>query len=565
MKFSEMIYKRPDFEAVKTELRAKLESFKNAKNADEQIKCLDEINAIRNNIDTQAELSNIRHSINNNDEFYSKENDYWDEYGPLYANETTNLAKAILDSPFLDDLKKKYPKQLFTLLENSVKSFDECIIEDLQEENKLSTQYNRIRATAQIEFEGKKYTLPGLAVFLENPDRATRKRACKAIVGFYESHEQEIDEIYDGLVKIRDKIAKKLGFKNFVELGYVRMNRSDYNADDVACYRRQILETVTPMAHGIVENQRKRLGYDEMFSYDLNYNFVSGMPKPQGSPEWIIENGRKMYSELSPETKEFFTMMADNELMDLVSKDGKEGGGYTTYITDYKSPFIFSNFNGTAGDLEVLTHEAGHAFQVYSSRDITIPECMWPTYESCEIHSMSMEFFTYPWMKNFFGPDTDKYLYNHLTGTVMFLPYGVLVDHFQHEVYEHPEMSPAERKATWRKLEKMYMPWKKYDEADLYERGGWWFQQLHIFDMPFYYIDYTLAQVCAHQFFGKMNKDFDAAWKDYLHLCKLGGTQSFLGLVKEANLKSPFVDGTVAAAMEVVKAKIEEFSKGNIQ
>lgn len=565
MKFSEMTYKRPDFETVKTEIRAKLDAFKNAKNAEEQIRCLDEINAIRNDLDTQSVLAEIRHSINNNDEFYTKENDYWDEYSPLYANETTNLAKAILASPFLDELKKKYPKQLFTLLENSVKSFDECIIEDLQEENKLSTQYNRIRATAQIEFDGKKYTIPGLAVFLENPDRATRKRASIALAGFYASHEQEIDEIYDKLVKVRDKIAKKLGFKNFVELGYVRMNRSDYNADDVACYRRQILETVTPMASEIVENQRKRLGYDKIYSYDLNYKFASGTPKPQGSPEWIIENGKKMYSELSPETKEFFTMMVDNDLMDLVSKEGKEGGGYTTYITGYKSPFIFSNFNGTAGDLEVLTHEAGHAFQVYSSRDITIPECLWPTYESCEIHSMSMEFFTYPWMKNFFGKDTDKYLYDHLTGTVTFLPYGVLVDHFQHEVYEHPEMSPAERKATWHKLEGMYMPWKKYDGADLFERGGWWFQQLHIFNRPFYYIDYTLAQICAHQFFGKINKDFNAAWKDYLHLCKLGGTQSFLGLVKEANLKSPFEEGTVAAAMEVVKAKIEEFSKGDIQ
>jgi M3 family oligoendopeptidase len=565
MKFSEMTYKRPDFETVKTEIRAKLDAFKNAKNAEEQIRCLDEINAIRSNIDTQSVLVEIRHSINNNDEFYNKENDYWDEYGPLYANETTNLAKAILASPFLDELKKKYPKQLFTLLENSVKSFDECIIEDLQEENKLSSKYDRIRAIAQIEFDGKKYTIPGLQVFLEHPDRATRKRASIALAGFYASHEQEIDEIYDGLVKVRDKIAKKLGFKNFVELGYVRMNRSDYNADDVACYRRQILETVTPMATEIVENQRKRLGYDKIYSYDLNYKFASGTPRPQGSPEWIVENGRKMYSELSPETKEFFTMMVDNDLMDLVTKDGKQGGGYTTYITDYKSPFIFSNFNGTAGDLEVLTHEAGHAFQVYSSRDITIPECIWPTYESCEIHSMSMEFFTYPWMKNFFVQDTDKYLYDHLTGTVTFLPYGVLVDHFQHEVYEHPEMSPAERKATWHKLEGMYMPWKHYDGADLFERGGWWFQQGHIFDSPFYYIDYTLAQICAHQFFGKINKDFNAAWKDYLHLCKLGGTQSFLGLVKEANLKSPFEEGTVAAAMEVVKAKIEEFSKGDIQ
>ncbi|MCR4939163.1 MAG: M3 family oligoendopeptidase [Treponemataceae bacterium] len=564
MKFSEMPYKRPDFEACKTELRSKIEAFKNAENAEEQIRCIDEINVLHNHIETQAELSNIRHSINNKDEFYEKENDYWDEYGPLYENESQALAKTILASPFLEELKKKYPEQYFSILEMDIKSFDQCVIEDMQEENKLASKYNRIRATAQIDFDGKTYTLPKLAVFLEDPDRSVRKRAAKAICDFYGSHEQEIDEIYDKLVKVRDKIAKKLGFKNFVELGYVRMKRSDYNASDVAGYRRQILDIVTPMAQELVEEQRKRLGYETIYDYDLDYKFASGTPKPQGSPEWIVEKGRKMYSELSPETDEFFTMMADNELLDLVSKDGKEGGGYTTFITDYKSPFIFSNFNGTSGDIEVLTHEAGHAFQVYCSRNITLPECIWPTYESCEIHSMSMEFFTYPWMKNFFGKDTDKFYYDHLAGTVRFLPYGVLVDHFQHEVYEHPEMTPAERKATWRMLEKMYMPWKKYDDEDLYERGGWWFKQLHIFNSPFYYIDYTLAQVCAQQFFGKMNKDFKEAWKDYLHLCQLGGTQSFLGLVKEAKLKNPFEEGTVAATMGVVKEKLAEFAKGDI-
>ena len=562
MKFSEMTYKRPDFENYKKEIRAKIDAFKNAKTAEEQIRFLDEINVLRNEIDTQQELSSIRHSINNEDEFYNKENDYWDEYGPMYTNETVCLAKTILESQFLDELKNKYPKQYFTLLENSIKSFNETIIEDLQEENKLASKYNKIRATAQIDFDGKKCTLPELSVYRESPDRDIRKKAESAFSAFYEEHENEIDDIYDQLVKTRARIAKKLGFNNFVELGYVRMNRSDYNADDVAKYRRQILETVTPMANEIYEAQKKRFGYETMYSYDLGFKFASGMPKPQGSPEWIVENGVKMYSELSPESKEFFTFMADNELLDLVSKKGKEGGGYTTYIPDYKAPFIFSNFVGNAGDIEVLTHEAGHAFQVYCSKDISLPECIWPTYESCEIHSMSMEFFTYPWMKNFFGDDIDKYLYDHLTGTVTFLPYGVLVDHFRHEVYAHPEMTPAERKAAWRKLEKMYMPWKNYDEGcELFERGGWWYQQLHIFNDPFYYIDYTLAQVCAHQFFVKLSRDFDSAWKDYLHLCKLGGTQSFLGLVKEAKLKNPFADGTVAETMVEIKKKLEEFSK----
>ena len=236
MKFSEMTYKRPDFENYKKEIRAKIDAFKSAKNAEEQIRLLDEINVLRNEIDTQNQLSSIRHSINNNDEFYNKENDYWDEYSPLYTNEIVCLAKTILESPFLDELKKKYPKQYFTLLEDSIKSFNETIIEDLQEENKYASKYNKIRAIAQIDFDGKKCTLPKLSVYLENPDREIRKKAAAAIAGFYESHEAEIDEIYDQLVKIRTRIAKKLGYKNFVELGYIRMHRSDYNANDVANY-----------------------------------------------------------------------------------------------------------------------------------------------------------------------------------------------------------------------------------------------------------------------------------------------------------------------------------------
>lgn len=565
MKFSEFPYKRPDFESFQKEMRSNLETFKNAKSAQEQIECLDKINVLRNMVSTQGTLSSIRHSINNNDEFYNAENDYWDEYGPLYQNEESELAKTILASSFIDELKAHYPTQFFTLLECSVKSFDECLIEDMQEENKLVSRYNRIKATAQIEFEGKTYTLPELGPLALSNDRDLRRRANEAAIGYYEKYEAEIDEIYDSLVKVRDRMAKKLGFKNYIELGYLKMCRSDYNADMVANYRKQILEFVTPAVAKLLEEQRERLGYETLHYYDESYEFESGMPKPQGSPEWILENGTKMYHELSKETSEFFDFMMGNELMDLLSKPGKEGGGYCTFMPDFQAPFIFSNFNGTSGDIDVLTHEAGHAFQIFSSRSIAIPDLQWPTMESCEIHSMSMEFFTYPWMKLFFKDDVDKYYYHHLTGTLRFLPYGVLVDHFQHEVYEHPEYTPAQRKETWRRLEKMYLPFKNYEGADFYERGNWWFKQGHIFASPFYYIDYTLAQVCALQFFAKLNDNYEEAWKDYLHLCKQGGTKSFLGLVKEANLDNPFVDGCISKTMEKIQPKIDEFSKGNIK
>ena len=278
---------------------------------------------------------------------------------------------------------------------------------------------------------------------------------------------------------------------------------------------------------------------------------------PHGEPEWILEQGVRMYDELSPETKEFFDMMVEKDLLDLVNKDGKQGGGYCTYINDYKVPFIFSNFNGTSGDIDVLTHEVGHAFQVYKSRHIEIPELAFPTYESCEIHSMSMEFFCWPWMDLFFKEDVDKYKYSHLAGAITFIPYGVLVDEYQHFVYDNPTATKEERKAEWRRLEKQYLPHKDYEGCDFLERGGWWHQQGHVFGNPFYYIDYTLAQICALQFWKRMNNNDEKAWTDYLALCDVGGSKSFVELVKVGNLKSPFEDGCVGSVIADIKAWLD--------
>ncbi|MEM1216378.1 MAG: M3 family oligoendopeptidase, partial [Bacteroidota bacterium] len=362
----------------------------------------------------------------------------------------------------------------------------------------------------------------------------------------------EIERIFDELVQVRHRIAQKLGFDNFVELGYARMLRTDYNARDVAGYREQIRQHIVPLATQLYEQQRQRLGIDELKFYDEALRFPNGNAQPQGDPEWIITQAVQMYRELSPETDAFFTLMRKQGLMDLVSRDGKATGGYCTFIPGEKVPFIFSNFNGTSGDIDVLTHEAGHAFQVYSSRDVAISEYNWPTYEACEIHSMSMEFFTWPWMELFFQDEVKRYRYGHLAGAITFLPYGVAVDEFQHFVYENPAATPAERNAAWKNIEAKYLPQRNYDGIQLLEEGGFWQRQTHIFGMPFYYIDYTLAQICAFQFWQKDRKDHATAWADYLRLCQAGGSQSFLGLVELANLESPFAEGCVARAAAAV-------------
>lgn len=535
-----MTYTRPDLKASESEFDSLLKEFKSSETFEEQNSAMGKINALRNNIETMEALSYIRYTINTEDKFYEEERAYFDKNLPIYEGMKFKYYEALVNSRFRKQLEENWGKQIFTLAELSLKTFSPEVIEDLQLENKLVTDYVKLLASAKIMFQGEERTLAQMVPFQQSRDRAVRKSASDARYNFFRENEEKFDDIYDSLVKVRTTIAKKLGFNNFIELAYARMRRSDYNPEMVAGFRKQVLDYIVPVAVKLKERQRKRLGLDSLMYYDDKYNFNTGNAVPKGTPEYIVDCGKKMYSELSPDTEEFFNFMTENNLLDLLSKKGKASGGYSTFLYAYKAPFIFANFNGTAGDVNVLTHEAGHAFQMYKSRGFNLPEYAFATYEACEIHSMSMEFFTWPWMELFFKEDSDKYKFSHLAEAVTFIPYGVSVDEFQHFVYGNPDASPADRKKAWRDIEKKYMPYLNYEGCDFLERGGYWFQQRHIFEMPFYYIDYTLAQICALQFWKKSCENRDNAWKDYLTLCKAGGSQSFLELVKLAGLVSPF-------------------------
>lgn len=549
MKFDDYRYERPDVKQFKQDFNALLKDLNDTSPLEVQKASITAINKLRNTFDTMQTLVSVRHSINTTDEFYKAEQEFMDEVGPVVQEYITDYYKALVHSKYRAEFEQEWGAQLLQLAEVSLRTFSPKIIEDLQLENKLSTEYSQLIASAKILFEGEERTLPQLAPFELSTDRDMRKSASEARFGFMSEHEAEFDRIYDELVKVRDRIAKKLGYSNFVQLGYDRMMRTDYNAEMVANFRKQVLEYIVPVSQQLKKRQTERLGLDELKYYDENFSFKTGNATPKGDPDWIVANGKKMYKELSPETDEFFTFMLDNNLVDLVSKKGKQGGGYCTYFSQYKAPFIFSNFNGTSGDIDVLTHEVGHAFQVYESRNIDVPEYAFPTYEACEIHSMSMEFFAWPWMNLFFEEDADKYRFNHLSDSLQFIPYGVSVDEFQHFVYSNPEATPAERKQAWREIEKKYLPHRNYEGNTYLEQGGFWHKQGHIFASPFYYIDYTLAQLCAFQFWKRSNEDFKSAWSDYLELCQAGGSKSFIKLVELAGLTSPFEDGCISSVI----------------
>ncbi|AKL94775.1 oligoendopeptidase F [Clostridium aceticum] len=562
--FKDYQYKRPDMEKLQKEFESLLNEFDSASSFSIQDCIMKEINVLRSQFETMEALVHIRHTIDTTNEYYEKENDFIDEVKPIYEGLINKYYQSLTTSKYKNQLEDKWGQQLFRIAEIQLKTFSDEVIQDLQQENKLTSQYTKLRASAKIMFEGEERNLSQMIPFMESKDRAVRKLAQEAVSDFFVEKEEEFDEIYDGLVKVRTNIAKKLGYENFVALGYARLTRSDYDAKMVANYRKQVLADLVPVATKLKERQAKRLQLDTLKYYDESLEFLTGNAFPKGDPDWIIQQGKRMYRELSPQTDEFFTYMLEKELLDLVAKKGKAGGGYCTYLSKYKSPFIFSNFNGTSGDVDVLTHEAGHAFQVYSSRNYEVPEYIWPTLEACEIHSMSMEFFAWPWMDLFFKEDVTKYKFSHLSGALLFIPYGVLVDEFQHWVYENPEATPAARKATWREIEKKYLPHRDYEENDFLHRGGFWFRQGHIFGNPFYYIDYTLAQVCAFQFWVKAQENKEKVWEDYLNLCKAGGSKSFLELVELASLRNPFEDDCIKSIIPAITKWLDSIEDINL-
>lgn len=562
MKFKDYKYERLNYEDIEKDYTNLLNELKSANDVETFKDVFKRINNYRSHLQTMMTLCSIRHSIDTSDSFYDEENDYWDNTSPRIQVFENEFFITCLNVPFRNELN--IPDVFFKLAEFSLKSFSPEIIEDLQEENKLASEYGKLKASAKIEYNGETYNLASIGPLLKDNNRQTRKEAMKAYMKFFEDNEEKFDDIYDKLVKVRDKMAKKLGYKSFIELGYVRMNRFDYDEKMVANYRKQVLNDIVPLANKIYANQARRIGVDKLEAYDLDFEFNSGNPKPIGDEKVLVDAALKMYKEMSKETGEYFQTMVDNELFDLTTKPNKQMGGYCTELPDFKVPFIFSNFNGSDGDVNVLTHEAGHGFQSYMSmKEIDIPDLVFPTYESCEIHSMSMEFFAFPWLESFFGKDVDKYKLLQLAGTLTFLPYGCLVDHFQHEVYRNPNMTPKERKETWRNLEKQYKPYISYDEFPLLERGGYFYRQGHIFESPFYYIDYTLAQVCALQFYKRMLDNDPKAFEDYLRLCKVGGTYSFVGLVKLANLKSPFEDSCLKDVAMVMDKELDKMNMKN--
>ncbi len=562
--FSKIEYIRPNFEEIKafyTDINARLlkaSSFAEVK------ACIAAEEEYSSHFNTMATIVEIRHTVDTSDEFYKAEQEYISHSYPEIMPYAQAFNEGLLQSPFRKQIDEEYGAQFLKTAELSKKSFCEANIPLMQEENELTNRYQRLTAACKISFDGKEHNLYGILKYFSDGDREVRKAAAKKYAEFFEANDEELGGIFDRLVKIRHQMGLNMGFSNFVPLGYMQQGRMDYGEKEVASFRAQVLEELVPVCERLYKAQAKRIGVEKIRFYDEQLIFPEGNAVPIGTTAELVEKAGAMYHDMSPETGEFIDFMIEHELMDLENKPSKAATGYMTTLSDYKAPFVYSCFNGTTGDVDVLTHEMGHAFAGYMAMKTQPLQALWgePT-DIAEIHSMSMEQFAYPYAELFFGDKAEHYRFQHLQEALTFVPFGVAVDEFQHIVYENPEMTPAERTAAWRALEKKYMPWRDYGEDnEFFEKGGWWYHKLHIFHYPFYYINYTLTTMGAMEFKKKHATDKAACWEDYMTLCRLGGSLGYLDTLRAAKLAIPFEKGgvkrAVSYAVDILNKKLEE-------
>ena len=561
-KFSEIPYVRPDLTAYREALPAYVEQIRNAASWPELKALWLAQSDKRLAVMTARSIASIRNTVDTTDPYYEAEMRYFNTEMPAISLLEKQAEAALLASPFVGNFEKEFGSILIQNMKSSQRFADERLVPMQIRESELTQMYSKASATAVTDFRGQKCNFYGLLKAMQSTDRETRREAFVAWADLYAQVAPELDAIYDEMVQLRTKMAHTLGFETYTEMAYLQRRRFDYTAADVEKFHQQVKDVITPACARLFEAQRQRLGVDKLHWYDEALVFPEGNADPEGTKDELLAKAQQMYRELSPETSEFFDFMMQYDLFDLETKPGKRPGGYCTSLPSYKAPFIFSNFNGTNADMQVLTHEAGHAFEAFvASRRMPLPELAHSTSEINEIHSMAMEHFTYPWMERFFGDKTTQYLYDHLWGALNVLPYMCCVDEYQHRVYDNPSMTAMDRRAVWHELEQAYMPWRDYDGNEFLEGGGFWMQKQHIFLYPFYYIEYALAQICAFQFYLRMKQDRPAAWADYLRLCQAGGSLGYFDLLKLAKLDNPFAEGTVEKAVSAVLASIDELEK----
>ncbi len=469
---------------------------------------------------------------------------------PAVEHGNAAMLDAFLKSRYRTAVGELYGPYLIQALITSVEPLAPINSKLRVQTDDLADQYQKLASSGEVTIQGKTMTLSRARGMQSDSNPEIRKEAWMKYRGWFLEHHDEFAEIFDKMVKLRDQMGRNLGHDNFIPLGYLGMRRTDYGPEQAKVFRDSIREHASPLLERLYHEQAAALGTPTLKPWDAGYHPEYSLPTGIAPVDKQLENAQQLFDEISPRLGAHFSRMRREGLIDLENRKGKQPGAFCTSMPDEGRVAIFCNSTGDEGDVGTLVHEMGHAFQAWESQKIEAVDLQWPTSDGAEIHSMGMEFLSMPHLSWFFKPDDAlKFRRHHLADVVMLMCYIAVVDEFQHWVYQNPNVTPAERDQAWNMIWDSYIRGIDFSGMEEYKYARW-YPQSHIFQTPFYYIDYAIAQTAAMQL-GMMNEvNPEKALDTYLKLCELGGTEGILNIFKSAGLMSPFDPNTMPHLMD---------------
>lgn len=498
----------------------------------------------------------------------TKKNDFLnfvENIRPKLSKFSDKLNRRIAEHPSVGDLPDRYDLMIRGI-KSDIDIFREENIPLGVEQTKLVTKAQGITGGMTVEFEGEERTFPEMKAFLESNNRSMREKAWKSMVSRWMNDSEELSEIFDELIKIRHEIAKNAGFDSYTNYMFKAMHRFDYTVEDCLTFHNSIEKVCMPIVREINEKRRSSFNLEILSPWDVNEKSGSGPDiegknplRPFDNVGEMVQKLSELFHKMSRDLGNKFDKLVEMDTLDLETRKGKAPGGYQYYLEKSRVPFIFMNAAGLQGDLETMIHESGHAFHsLYCGHLDLIDERNYPI-EFAEVASMSMELLTQDEWKIFYDNDDEvnRAILSHLEGVVFLLPWIATIDAFQHWIYANPNHTREERTEYWLSLRDRFgskMDWK--DNEDFRELS--WQQQGHLFGVPFYYIEYGIAQLGALQLWQTHRKSPEKALKDYENAMKLGNTKILPELFAAAELKLGFDEKHVDSLINEVKTAMAE-------
>ncbi len=471
------------------------------------------------------------------------------------------LNKKALENPFLDDLKDAGFSIMIRGMKKSVELFREENIPIETQIQTKQTDYQALTAAMTVTINGEELTLPKAADLLKSPTRKVRKEAWTKIAERrYQDHEK-LDNLFNELRDLRHQLALNAGFINFRDYMFAAMGRFDYTPQDCFNFHEAVAETVVPLVDEMAKARRNKLNINNLRPWDLKVN-PDGKPalKPFNNGEDLLDKTVECFQKIDPKLADYIRIMRRMGHFDVEARKGKAPGGYNYPLEEIGVPFIFMNATSSLRDVVTMVHEGGHAIHSFAVRDLPINAFRNPTSEVAELASMSMELISMEHWGVFFENEEDlkRAKIEHLEDILEVLPWIATVDKFQHWIYENPNHSIEERQTQWLKTVEQFSDsstsWKGLERFKRYT----WQRQLHIYEVPFYYIEYGMAQLGAISVWRNYKKDAQKGLNGYMNALKLGYTTTIGKIYEAANVKFDFSKAYIAELMDFVKDELEK-------